>query len=272
MDSNGAKQEMGRDALTGSSANIKLLNERSVSYDAVEKGDDSMPKTQAAKSEAAISKVLEKSLQLFSSQGYRATSMRQIAELSDMSVANLYYHFGDKEEIFVTLIERYWEKLLDPELDLNKLFFAANFPDDLEDMATAIRQIVDDNQESILLIYIDVIEFRGQHIRTFYEDMANRFSEAYDERFEQLQKQGRFGDVDPLVAVMVATRWLFYFFTIEKCFGVPMHFGMTAEQAVDEFFRIVRYGVLPRPNAGPAPAQAGTSANGAVAPHQGGKQ
>jgi hypothetical protein len=47
-----------------------------------------------------------------------------------------------------------------------------------------------------------------------------------------------------MVAVMVATRWLFYFFTVEKCFGVPMHFGMEAQQAVDGFIRILRNGVL----------------------------
>ena len=43
---------------------------------------------------------------------------------------------------------------------------------------------------------------------------------------------------------MVATRWLLYFFTVEKCFGVPMHFGMEAQQAVDGFIRILRNGVL----------------------------
>jgi hypothetical protein len=28
---------------------------------------------------------------------------------------------------------------------------------------------------------------------------------------------------------------------------VPMHFGMSAADAVDEFAKVVRYGVLPRP-------------------------
>ena len=60
------------------------------------------------------------------------------------------------------------------------------------------------------------------------------------------QEAGELGDVDPVVAVMVATRWFFYFFTVEKCFGVPMHFGMSPEQAVDEFIRLLRYGLLPR--------------------------
>ena len=51
-----------------------------------------------------------------------------------------------------------------------------------------------------------------------------------------------------MVAVMVATRWLFYFFTVEKCFGVPMHFGMDAQQAVDGFIRILRLGLLRQPD------------------------
>ena len=51
-----------------------------------------------------------------------------------------------------------------------------------------------------------------------------------------------------MVGVMVAVRWLFYFFTVEKCFGVPLHFGMGSHQAVDEFFKIIRYGLLPRPD------------------------
>ena len=68
----------------------------------------------------------------------------------------------------------------------------------------------------------------------------------------------------PMVGVMVAARWLFYFYTVEKCFGVPMHFGMSAAKAVDEFSRLIRHGLLPRPDsstsneiAGSAPKPAG---------------
>ena len=49
-----------------------------------------------------------------------------------------------------------------------------------------------------------------------------------------------------MIAVMLATRWLFYFFTVEKCFGAPLHFGMTPKQAVGEFIRLMRFGLLPR--------------------------
>lgn len=201
---------------------------------------------QAERSEVAIARAREAALELFSRQGYGATSMRQISAASGISVGNLYHHFGSKEAIFQQLIDAYWDRLLDPDNRLQQVFNQASFPDDLEQMASAIEVNVEQDAPSIMLIFIDVIEFRGRHIRRFYETMAERFREAYSESFERRRRDGHLGDVDPLVGVMVATRWLYYFYTVEKCFGVPMHFGMDASQAVDEFIRILRYGVLPR--------------------------
>jgi AcrR family transcriptional regulator len=207
---------------------------------------------QAERSEVATSKVLEVALELFSTQGYGATSMRQIAEVCDQSTGNLYHHFGSKEAIFQRLIDDYWERISDPEHPLQKVFAGGNFPDDLEEMAEAIEFTVEENKASILLIFVDVIEHQGRHVRSFYEDMADNFKAVYGPHLEQLEREGRLADADPLVAVMVATRWLFYFYMVEKCFGVPMHFGMEAQQAVDGFIRILRNGVLRREVSGEA--------------------
>jgi len=197
---------------------------------------------QAERSEVATTRVLEVALELFSTQGYGATSMRQI-----------YHHFGSKEAIFQRLIDEYWERLLDPENRLEQVFTRANFPDDLEELAEAIGLTVEENKASILIVFVDVIEHQGRHIRSFYETMAGRFREKYGPHFEELEREGRLADADPMVAVMVATRWLFWFYTVEKCFGVPMHFGMDAQQAVDGFIRILRNGVLRREEIGVAP-------------------
>ncbi len=201
---------------------------------------------QEARSEASMAKVLDAALELYSTQGFGATSMRQIAEVAGVSVGNVYHHFSNKETIFQRLIDRYWELLLAPDLRLNRVFAAARFPDDLEELAEAIEEVVARSEPYIMLIYIDVIEFRGEHIRTFYEGMSARFERMYGPKFAERMAAGELGDVDPMVAVMVAVRWLFYFFTVERCFGVPMHFGMEPRLAVEQFIRIVRYGVLPR--------------------------
>jgi len=188
--------------------------------------------------------VLDAALGLFSTQGYGATSMRQIADACDQSVGNLYHHFGSKEAIYKKLIDGYLAQILEADNPLQMVFVAARFPDDLEELAAAIELTVEENKASILLVFIDVIEFGGRHIRWFYETMADRFQAMYGARFEELEREGRLTDADPMVAVMVATRWLFYFYTVEKCFGVPMHFGMDAQQAVDGFIRILRNGLL----------------------------
>ena len=205
------------------------------------------------RSEVATTKVLEAALELFSTQGYGATSMRQIAEACDQSVGNLYHHFGSKEAIYQRLIDAYWEHIEDPEDPLQKIFAAARFPDDLEEMAAAIERMVEENQASILLVFIDVIEFGGRHIRAFYETMAARYRAAYGAPFDALTREGRLTDADPLVGVMLAVRWLFYFYTEEKCYGAPRHFGKDAQQAVDGFIKILRHGLLKEmPQAAPS--------------------
>jgi AcrR family transcriptional regulator len=211
-------------------------------------------RSQEQRSEASIERALNAALELFSTQGFRATTMRQIADRAALSVGNIYHHFPDKEAIYDRLIERYWERLLDPANELNEIFARADFPDDLEELAAAIERTVEANKEHILLIYLDVIEFRGEHVRAFYDGMSERFERTYGPRFAERRAAGEFGDVDPMLAVMVATRWLFYFYTVEKCFGVPMHFGMTPKQAVDGFIQLVRHGLAsPTSEAPPAP-------------------
>lgn len=204
------------------------------------------PRKNAERSKASVEQALNAALELFSSKGFGATSMREIADRSGLSMGNVYHHFPSKEAIFQTLLDRYWQRLQDPEHPLQQIFARAEFPEDLERMASIIEQVVEENAAYILLIYIDVVEFKGEHIRIFYEGMAARFKEVYGEKLAARKAAGELGDIDPLVGVIMATRWFFYFFTIEKCFGAPMHFGMKSQEATEEFIRLLRYGLLPR--------------------------
>ena len=56
-----------------------------------------MKLTQGEKSERSRALILEAALQLFSKQGYRGTSIREIAEAAGLSTGNVYHHFPDKE-------------------------------------------------------------------------------------------------------------------------------------------------------------------------------
>ncbi|HYC59142.1 MAG TPA: helix-turn-helix domain-containing protein, partial [Thermoanaerobaculia bacterium] len=61
------------------------------------------------KSERSRRGVLDAALYLFSHQGYRATTMREIAERAKVSTGNVYHHFPDKDAIFRALIDEYLE-------------------------------------------------------------------------------------------------------------------------------------------------------------------
>jgi AcrR family transcriptional regulator len=66
--------------------------------------------TQAARSAAARAALLDAARKLFVARGYSATSVTDIVAAAGTSVGLLYYHFGNKEQIFIALWNEYQAK------------------------------------------------------------------------------------------------------------------------------------------------------------------
>ncbi|HEY7863376.1 MAG TPA: TetR/AcrR family transcriptional regulator [Thermoanaerobaculia bacterium] len=196
------------------------------------------------RSSRSRTQIQDAALRLFSHQGYRGTNMREIAQAAGLSLGNLYHHFPDKEAIFKTLLEQYWQQMEDPDLPLNRALASGAFPDDLEALARAVRETLEQHRDQIALIFVDVIEFEGSHIRKFYTGMATRL-----ERFLSAEQSGRVAErlrpeVSPLSAALIASRLFMAFFTVEVVFRVPNHFGKPPEEVVTEIATILRHGML----------------------------
>ncbi len=204
---------------------------------------------QAEKSQRSRERILVAALQLFSSQGYRATSVRDIAAAAGVSTGNVYHHFPDKETIFLTLLDQYWTAIEDPALPFNHALATGAFPDNLEEVGHASRDLVSVYRQYVALIYVDVVEFEGSHIRKFYADMANRYAAflASHDGGKAIAARLRPG-ISPVSAVMFATRFFINYFAVEILFGVPNHFGKDSEAVVRETADILRHGML-RPGA-----------------------
>ncbi len=56
-------------------------------------------------------RVLEVALPLFARHGYAGTSIRRIARAAEVNVATLAYHFGDKDGLYTTVVQRMHEDL-----------------------------------------------------------------------------------------------------------------------------------------------------------------
>ena len=58
-------------------------------------------------------KLLATAIELFSSKGYQATSVRDIANAMGMTVSNIYHYFGSKEGLLRAIMGHYSQILLD---------------------------------------------------------------------------------------------------------------------------------------------------------------
>lgn len=200
---------------------------------------------QEERSEKSKQQILDAALKLFSHKGYGATSVRDIAEEAGLSKGNVYHHFPDKEAIFRALLDRYFQVMSQPEFPFNRALASGTFPENLENIGHAVREVVRDYREYALLIYVDVVEFDGTHIRKFYENMADRFGAFIKAAGMEEELQGKLASgLSPVSAVMLSTRIFYNYFSVEILFGVKDHFGKETDAAVKEISRILRHGML----------------------------
>jgi AcrR family transcriptional regulator len=201
---------------------------------------------QEERSDRSRTALLEAALALFSSQGYRATSVRDIAERAGVSTGSVYHHFRDKEAIFQTLLDHFRTATGQPDFPLLRVFEDGAFPDNLPAVGAAAQETVARWRPYIALIYVDVVEFEGAHIHRFYSDMAALF-EQFLIRRQDLDIPSRLREgIPPAAAMMLTTRVFIYYFVVELLFGVPNHFGMSREEATRIISDVLSGGIARR--------------------------
>jgi TetR/AcrR family transcriptional regulator, acrAB operon repressor len=197
------------------------------------------------KSERSRRAVLDAALYLFSHQGYRATTVREIAKRADVSTGNVYHHFPDKETLFRGLIDEYLEIITTQRFPYRRaLTSAERFPDNIEQLGFAARDSVRQFRSYLALFYVDVIEFEGTHIRRFYAEMGDRFARLLEEQgaTEELRRRLRPG-VSPTLALLLTSRLFFNYFSLEILFGVDAPLGRDSSEFVKEIADIIRHGI-----------------------------
>ena len=200
---------------------------------------------QEQRSERSRKQILEAALKLFSHRGYGATSVQDIADAARLSKGNIYHHFPDKETIFRELLNQYFEEMSKPDFPFNQALSSGTFPENLETLGRAARDMVQDYREYVSLIYVDVVEFDAAHVRKFYEEMASRFSAFLKAHGMEEDLRAKLAEgLSPTSAVILATRIFLNYFTVEILFGVKHHFGKGTDEAVREITRILRHGML----------------------------
>jgi AcrR family transcriptional regulator len=195
----------------------------------------------ALRAERSRRAILNAALQLFSTQGFRSTSTRDIARAAGISTGALYHHFADKELIFQSLLDEYWQASTSRDFPFNVALLNGAFPDDLTALAHAARDSVKKYRRHIALVYVDVVEFEGAHIQRYYEQIASRF-EAFLNQRPEVKRKLRPG-VSPLTAAILVSRVMLYLYSVEYVFGVPNQFGKQEDEVLREIVEILEHGI-----------------------------
>jgi AcrR family transcriptional regulator len=201
--------------------------------------------TQEERSERSRALILEAALALFSHQGYRATSIREIAARASVSTGSVYHHFKDKEDLFKTLLGQLRSAVESRDFPLYKALERGSFPDRLEEVGRVCREIIASKRAYIALIYVDVVEFDGLHIREFYQGMASLCERFVAEHQQELPIVDRLQPGIPPAAAMLMTFRIFIdYAVVEMLFGVPNHYGLDSDDAIRVISAILRRGMV----------------------------
>ena len=146
--------------------------------------------------------ILQAATGLFIDQGYHGLSMRQIAEALGVTKAALYYHFKDKEELFLAVLTAYLEKL---EAKLDQI--QAQPGSNRERISRFVEHILTQPGEQHA-----IIRLASQEMRHVSAAQRQAFNLVYHQKFidkiqailqagmEQGEFRGEFQRLDPQVA------------------------------------------------------------------------
>lgn len=183
--------------------------------------------------------------QLFIKRGFHAAPMRDIAREAGVSLGNLYNYYQTKEEILESIIAKYLLIINDELRDIFDCVEEPFEPESLFQMSWAVKNVVDNNHDFWLLMYIDVLEFQNRHFRKMFEGLAANLRRRFEQKFAAAKRRGDLRDeVDPAIAFTAVYMQFFNYFLVEKLFGGNQHFGLNDAEVMSNLTDIFCRGVF----------------------------
>lgn len=121
----------------------------------------SKPSTKKAQREASIENLLAAAQSLFVRQGYRHTSVEQIAEATGLTKGSVYFYFGNKDRLLLAILDRVEKVVVDGMIER----VAEAGPTAVDKMVAFVHGQASlglDAWEQVLLLILMSLEFAGQ--------------------------------------------------------------------------------------------------------------
>jgi AcrR family transcriptional regulator len=182
-------------------------------------------------------------LALFTTQGFHGTNIRDIADKAGVSQGAIYTYYPKKEKIFASLVRNYQSCMLAFTRQVIRLLEDPFSRRDLRLLATAVRSIVYDESTFLLLMFIDVIEFKNRHFAALFHDIPAQFRHLLGPVLNQVKRRPGWCGQDP--AFVLATIYLFFYnyFVIERHMRGNQHLGPPEHEAVERLIDVLSTGL-----------------------------
>ena len=178
-------------------------------------------------------------LELFITNGYHATSMRQIAEQAGLALGGIYNHFASKEEIFEGIVvdKHPYKKVLPLILDAQG--------ETTEDfLKNAMKIIIDELRREpyyLKLMMIEFVEFNGGHGAAMLKEITPKVLPLF-EQVIKMRKDLRM--TNPAMLMRSFLGLVVSYFITEMVIANSVISKMMPKNAADVYVDIFLHGVL----------------------------
>lgn len=138
-------------------------------------------------------KIMEVSLGLFSENGFKGTSVREIAKIVGIKGASIYNHFDSKEDILKSLFSKYGSHSLRASLmDKNNIQFLAENPEKFpEFLKNQLRRwFLDENWKKFFKVILMEMVHNDSAKEIFRKEMLGKGREVVKVFFTELKERG----------------------------------------------------------------------------------
>src|SRR5258707_642340 len=182
-------------------------------------------------------------LELFTTQGFHGTNIRDIAEKAGVSPGAFYTYYSSKEELFEKLVKTYRACMNAFHRRAVVLLIEPFSRDGMKLLAMAIRSMVYDDAQHWLLLFIDILEFKNRHFADMYRDVPGAMRQLLRPVLDKVADQPGWCGQDPAFALAAIYLFFFAYFVVERHMHGNQHLGVAEEEAIERLIDLLSTGM-----------------------------